>query len=293
MTQPANASKGSGSFGGRSYMWPPPGTPGEGEEFQVASVTTILGKGLPKPALTYWAARVVAEKATENPQFIVDMVKAQGRDETVNWLKRAPQNYTAKKAGMGTVAHAAIEAYVDGTKITDAYIRALLVDEFEDKPNLAADPAVFKQTKGYIRGALEFFDAVEPEILKQEVTVYSREHGYAGTTDIIARLHFGGPNGERLPCIVDFKTGKGVYPESGLQLCAYARADFIGASDGTETPLSEFGDIRHGVIVRLKPGGGFEAKSFNLSDDLFEVFLAVKGVALGEGTMKQAMRPGL
>jgi hypothetical protein len=273
--------------GGRSYKWPPPGVlkPGQAPEFEVASVTTLLGNGLPKPALMYWAAKMVAEKACENPDFIKQMIDAQGKDETIKWLKGAHRTFTNKKADMGTIAHMAIEHYVDGRPMTAAQIDAELVER-----KVPLD--MWKVTKGYIDGAKEFFDACEPEILESEVTVYSRAHGYAGTLDLLGRLSFGG---ERLPCIMDFKTGKGVYPEMGLQLCAYARADFIGTTDGVERPLADvFGGepIQHGVIVRLKPGG-FEVKSFTLSDDLFQVFLAVKGVALGLPIMEQAMRPGL
>ena len=53
--------------------------------------------------------------------------------------------------------------------------------------------------------------------IASEKLVFSREHGYAGTADLIGTL-----NG-RL-ALLDIKTGRGVYPEYKLQLAAYAVA---------------------------------------------------------------------
>ena len=49
----------------------------------------------------------------------------------------------------------------------------------------------------------------------------SLRHGYGGTLDAIAVI-----GGETW--LLDVKTGTGVYAETGLQLAAYAAADFIG-----------------------------------------------------------------
>src|SRR5690606_13872332 len=42
-------------------------------------VTTILGKGIPKPAIPYWAARTVAEYVADEPEK-VEALRAAGRD---------------------------------------------------------------------------------------------------------------------------------------------------------------------------------------------------------------------
>lgn len=281
MTSPALASTSRG--GGRTYKWPPTGLlkPGE-EQMEVASVTTVIGKGLPKPALMYWAAKMVAQKAVDDYAAVgAIMASKDGESKAVNYLKGAHREFTNKKADMGTVAHMAVEAYVAGAPLTEAQL-----DEELKERGVPLD--MWRMTKGYVKGALEFFDQLEPEVLHSEVTVFSRKWGYAGTTDIIGRMRFGGT--ETYPCVIDFKTGKAVYPEMGLQLSAYARADFIGRNDGTEEPLPP--DIRHGVIVRLTPTGGFEAVAFTLSDELQEVFLSVMGVAQGLEVMEQAKRPG-
>jgi hypothetical protein len=53
-----------------------------------------------------------------------------------------------------------------------------------------------------------------------ETTLYSWEHGYAGTTDLVVT---GGQFGSAR-VLVDFKTGKGIYDSFWAQLAAYRRA---------------------------------------------------------------------
>lgn len=60
-------------------------------------------------------------------------------------------------------------------------------------------------------------DKVKPEFLIQEKTVISREYGFAGTVDCVAKI-----DGEIY--IIDWKTGQYVWPEYELQLSAYNQA---------------------------------------------------------------------
>jgi hypothetical protein len=62
-----------------------------------------------------------------------------------------------------------------------------------------------------------------PEFLEVEAMVYSERLAYGGTLDFIAKM-----DGQR--AMVDLKTGQ-VKPSHGLQLAAYAMADFIGKPD--------------------------------------------------------------
>ena len=56
----------------------------------VTGVTTIIGKGLPKPGLPYWSAKVVAEAAADEAVTLATTIGTQGRDAVVNRLKRTP-----------------------------------------------------------------------------------------------------------------------------------------------------------------------------------------------------------
>jgi hypothetical protein len=273
MTQPAQAKR--GARGVRVYSWPPQPP----HDLEVVSVTSVLSNGLPKPFLAPWSAKMVAEFAVEKRTAWLELADDDPR-AAIDLLKRAPYRTTSTKADMGTIAHAAIEAYLDG--------KALTKTQLEGKLREAKVPEKsWRATSGYISGAMEFLHNHEPEVLHSEATVYSRTHSYAGTTDLVARLRVGG---SQKVCVVDFKTAKSVYDENGLQLCAYARADFVGLGDGSEVALANV-PIEDGLIVRLTPSGSYELAHFALTDDLFDVFLAVQRVALGKETIAAARRP--
>ena len=49
----------------------------------VPGVTTLIGKGLPKPALPYWSAKTVAEWVADNPDLTEDLKRMGGRGPAV------------------------------------------------------------------------------------------------------------------------------------------------------------------------------------------------------------------
>lgn len=273
MTQPAQASRGRGM---RVYKWPPQPP----HELEVVSVTSILGNGIPKPFLAPWSAKMVAEYAVEAVEEWAPLA-AKDPKAVIDLLKRSPYRFTSEKAAMGTVAHSAMEAYIDGKPLTDAQLEEMLKEK-------GVPLKKWKATRGYIAAAMEFLFDQEPEILHSEATVYSREHGYAGTADLVMRMRVGD---SIKPVIGDFKTSKSIYDEVGLQLCAYSRADFVGLNDGTEKPLCDE-PIRDGVAIHLMPSGKYNLVPFTLTDELFNVFLSAKGVATGKDVIKQSRRPG-
>lgn len=187
--------------------------PATGEEFD--SVTTILNS-LPKHALKNWAAKMVATFAVDNRALISMM----DRDEAIDWLKREPLRTTQRAANLGSAIHHAI-----------------------DTGHTPAD--VDEHVAPYLQQWAAFNDRHCPTYEQSEVTVYNRLVGYAGTADAII-------TSPRTGCryVVDWKTGKGVYPESALQLAAYAHAQWLDAGDGLETPLPP---ISRGLIVHLQP----------------------------------------
>jgi len=252
MTQPRFARQRSG----REYLWPflPP------HELAVPSTTTITGKGVPKDALQFWAAKCVAECAYDRRRAWTNM----DRGEAIDYLKRAPFRQRDKKAEVGDAVHSAIEAYLGNES-------ELPLEKIE---------------RGYFEGALAFLVDNEVEVERAEATVFSRRHGYAGTADLFFR--FGGDGSDLGRLVGDWKTAKAVYDETALQLVASARADFIADPDGvTEHAIP--GDIEYGVTIRLTPDGGYEAVPFHLTDELFDIFLAAKVVA-GRETVFRTIR---
>jgi hypothetical protein len=139
-----------------------------------------------------------------------------------------------------------------------------------------------------IQGLMQFLEDEQPEIIWSEHTVFSRTHKYAGTADVIARMKVG----ETLvPVVIDVKTSKAVYDDVALQLCAYAKADFVGRPDGTEAELVPGGEkIEYGVVVRPMASGTYEKVVFGLTDDVFALFLSCLYTATHRDSLKGARR---
>lgn len=276
MTTPKQARK-SSEDGPRIYPWPPQAP----HEFEVISVTSAL-KALPKPFLIGWAAKMAAEYAVDNLSILTEMVAKGDERAAIDLIKGARFRDMNKKADRGTIVHAAVEAYIAGTQVDKAEVEAQLAEKRVPK-------TMWKSALLMISGVYQYLQDTEPEVYRSESTVYSRTHGYAGTTDLFARTHVGS---SRVPVVIDIKTSKSIYDEVALQLIGYARADFVGLDDGTEEPLIPTGEpIEYGIVVRPTPSGKYETATFAFTDALYDRFLAVLAVANSEGLESQSKRP--
>jgi hypothetical protein len=206
----------------------------------VPSVTTIQ-KVLPKPALVPWAAKMAAEHACANWARLSAMPER----ERIYEIKNAFKEYTEKRASVGTEVHSLIDCWSTGVPF----------------------PEVSKEAGYFAKSFIKFMIAVRPEFLENEVTVWSRTYGYAGTADFIARI-----DGKTV--LGDVKTGKRLYPEIGLQLSALAHADFIIREDGSEEPLPVIEGMA-GLHIRPR---SWKLKYVDETDACFTCFLAAKQV---------------
>lgn len=211
----------------------------------VTGVTTIIDRGLPKPAIAYWAARVVAEAAVDDADDLAGQVSARGRDSVIRRLKRAPWRARDEAAARGTEVHALAERVV--------------VDDAADVPVRLAP---------HVAGYADFLDAHDVEPLLTEVRVASRRHWYAGTADLIARM--GGQT-----WVLDLKTSNSIHGSYALQCAAYARADFYLDASGAEAPMPRVDRIG---AVHVRPEGA-RLVEFPDLQAAWEAFLAVKAVA--------------
>lgn len=228
---------------GRLYDW-------RGEKFW--SVTTVLD-ALPKPALMYWAAKLVAEFSVKNLEVLQNLVDHGDTVGAIQLAKGAPNRDRDKKADVGTAVHEAVEALI------------------LDKPLPDWDSTVAKHMDHF----LQFVKDWDVTFEASEAQVYNRAERYAGTFDftaIIPRLPDFGYAGPR--CLGDVKTGKGIYPEVGLQLAAYAHGEFIGLPNGTEVPNPKY-DV--GAALHLRPGG-YKLVPARIDDDIFLAFKYVREV---------------
>ena len=94
-----------------------------------------------------------------------------------------------------------------------------------------------------------------------------RRYGYAGTADWDGQV---GP----WRVLVDNKTGNRTYWETGMQLAALAKADFIIDDMGNEKPLPKFDRF---AVLHIRPTY-FEFQPINNIDECFNGFLGLKAV---------------
>ena len=75
---------------------------------KVPGVTSILSM-LPKPFLTFWSAKMVAEFAVDNFGAYSQLIMNGQRQAAIDLLKGAPRRFTSGRADIGTEAHGLFE----------------------------------------------------------------------------------------------------------------------------------------------------------------------------------------
>ena len=212
----------------------------------VPGVTTLIGKGLPKPALPYWAARTVAEWVADNPDLTEELKRMGGRGPAIAYLKELPWQKRDEAAIRGTDVHALAERLVHG-------------DEVDVPEHLAA----------HVQGYVDWLDATNVEPLLTERPCASRQWQYAGTFDLIARI-------DGVTWMCDVKTSSGVYGSMALQLAAYANAEFYLDADDAEQPMPPID--RYGVLHVTEYGTTLHYLPASANDSAWNDFLHVAWV---------------
>lgn len=211
-------------------------------ELMLPSVTSITKTAMPTPALTRWREKRIMEIAADNRKDMALWTKAKSLDFLRDEIE--PKNREAA-AERGSNVHRWIEQYIKGE-----------------------DFSVITEEEGlYVQSFRQFVYEQRPEFIESEVCVYSERFGYAGRADSFLRV-----NGEI--GILDFKTGKRLYPEVALQDSAYANADFIGRDDGRRDPVPK---ATGGYALRLSEEG-YEFRRLTMNEDTFETFLSLLDV---------------
>jgi hypothetical protein len=186
----------------------------------IPGVTTLLGKGLPKPALPYWSAKSVAEFVVDNPEQ-VDQIRSLGRGPAVAALKAIPWQARDEAAVRGTDVHALAEEIIHGREV--------------DVP---------EHLVAHVEGYTRWLDAFDVQPILTEHAVANRNLWYAGTFDAVVEI-------AGVRWLLDWKTSKGVYGSTALQVAAYAGAEFYVDDEG-EHPMPEV--ERLGVVHITEAG---------------------------------------
>lgn len=233
--------------------------PGSGDK--VPGVTSVLNM-LPKPFLKAWAAKEVATTAVSaldgsGIDWLTPMVHGQGAAAAIEYLKKSPDRNTRQAADTGTAAHGVFESIALGLPL------GKLTPEME----------IFARQYEALLGAIGDFEA-----LRTEDTVWSEEHGYAGSFDLFASVQ-----GEK--CWIDNKTTRsGVHAEVALQLAAYRKADYLLDGETGEQLIHPKGD--RGLVFHVRPDG-WAIYEVPIGDDVFEYFLTLRKVFTWDTTLSR------
>jgi hypothetical protein len=183
----------------------------DGAGHRIPGVTTILGNGVPKPALINWAANSTAEAAVDRWDELTELAPS----ARLKKLQGARYEATDKAKKRGTEVHGYGERLVKGEAVKG------IPDEL----------------RGHVEAYVRFLDQFDVDPILVEATVVSYKYGYAGTLDLIADLNTG-PDGAAERWLCDLKTNeKGIFAETALQLAAYRFAEKYLADDGTEQDM--------------------------------------------------------
>ena len=161
-------------------------------------VTSMLGGGIPKPALVGWGIKAVAEFALSHKDQWEILPPAAARTRP----QGSPYSQRDDAAARGTAVHKTLEALLGDTEMPQ--------DLTEDE-QACADAAA------------DFLALRDSKHLGTEITVFndSLGGGYAGTLDLWEIDRDG------TTWILDYKTSKsGVFPDMAVQQVAYQRAEW-------------------------------------------------------------------
>lgn len=195
-------------------------------------VTTIIGDGMPKPALINWAAGAVADFVADRihvaPDGTVDasrlvaevrQLAVENRKSMTEWsptlagylLKGLPNRNRDAAANKGTKVHKLAEQLIAGEEV-------LVPDEL----------------KGHVDSYVDFLEQMDPDPVAVEGVGISRRHRYMGTFDLLAEI-----DGLGL-ALLDIKTSRsGIFPETALQIAAYRYCETYLDEDGLEQPMPD------------------------------------------------------
>jgi hypothetical protein len=206
-------------------------------------VTTILSKGLPKPALVGWAAREAAEFVANRRDILIQL----NDREVIDLVKGAANRNRDEAAVRGTELHALAERLARGEEVEVPEALTAHVDHY-----------------------IGFLDAFKPSNAIVERPVFNRAFRYGGTLDMLAQTD------ELGWTLFDLKTsGSGVYGDVALQLAAYGHAEFYVDSEGREIPMPP---VDNYVSVGLR-ADGYDVYPVDVTDREWKTFQYVAQVA--------------
>jgi len=247
---------------------------------KVPGVTTILGDGLPKPALVGWAANTTADYVMNRLRVVDGHVVADDLvDDLKAWNATRP-GWAQVKIGGGDLERLALARILANVRYKDrddAARRGTEVHLIAERLARGETVEVPEELRGHVDAYVRFLEEWKPRRALLERVVVNRRWRYMGKLDMIAEFpgmvwEDGSPVGRAL---LDVKTSRsGIFPEVGLQLEGYRNAETM-LDGGDEIPMPSVDWV--GAIHVT--GEGYEVRRLNTTPETFRVFLYAKQLA--------------
>jgi hypothetical protein len=224
-------------------------------------VTDVGKRGIPAPALVPWGINSVADYAVNNWADLETLPVS----ERIKALKGAPYAERDAASNRGREIHALADALVHGEQV--------------DVPDELA---------GHVDACVDFLNDFDPQPLLTERLVYSLRYGYAGRLDAVVSVrrhlvYFGTrPDERRTTQLLDYKTGKAIYPDVAPQLAAYAAAECYLDDDGEPLRMPP---VDGGLAVHLR-SDGYDVYPVEIGPRVFRLWLYAQQIAQWAGTYK-------
>jgi hypothetical protein len=206
-------------------------------------VTSVISKVDKSGPLIAWAKGVTADAALDNLPRLAEMVKADGREPTKAWLKAHATAESDRAKDLGTRIHILAEQIGRG-----------------------ADPTLEGFEMPYIEAYRRFLGEYRPTFKSLEQFTCNLRLGYGGTFDFLAVI-------DGKLTLGDLKTGKGIYPETRLQLAALGMAEFIGRPN--DPRRYRMPKVEQYVILHVRPEAyakGYQLYRVNVNEADREAF---------------------
>ena len=243
--------------------------PGLDPDDGLGSVTTIIDSTKHKAAIGPWMAKEEREMVIKTAADLwEDAPGGPDRLTRFGYIATLKERLGKEKAGhkklvsageIGTAVHARIEWEVKNSLGVKQHPPDELVPEVQN---------AFDAWR-------RWSEETRFQPLRVEQVIFSLEHRYAGTLDLYALIEL--PKVGLVYVIIDWKTGKRIYPEARIQNSAYRVALIeMGHHNAARNPL-------HGMIIKLPKRVGdpvFETEFIDERDmaSHFAAFMHLKGV---------------
>ena len=175
-----------------------------------------------------------------------------------SWLKDVGHNseiIAQKAAYEGTQVHNAAEKFINGEEI----------NWLDEKGTVLYNLDVWKMILKFA----EFWNKYKPELVAAEYHLFSDQHEYAGTADLIVRFN-------KKLWLMDIKTSNSLHTSYDLQLAAYAKAwNETHNEQIEETGILWLKAATRGAAKDKIQGSGWQLKTIGDIENNFTMFTKI------------------